>query len=261
MGQSVEFVDYRSYAVGDDLRYVDWNVYGRLDRMFLKLYEEERELSVVVLVDASESMTFGEPRKFDLARRLAAAVAYVALCGFDRVRVIPLPRPPKAAAWLGALRSIRGKPSALEMFRNLSHLEAGGAAGLNVALRQVAVETRHAAWVVVLSDFLDPAGYAEGLSALLARGFEVAVIQILAGEELEPGVSGDLKLVDAETGAVEEVTFGRHRMKAYQRTVRRYCEGLRMFCHARGVTWARVRSDDSVEELVMKDLRTAGLWG
>src|SRR5438552_14829365 len=90
-GQSVEFADYRNYVAGDDFRYLDWNLYGRLDRLFLKLYEEERELPVTVFLDASESMTFGEPRKFDFARQVAAAAGYVALCGFDRVSVVVFP--------------------------------------------------------------------------------------------------------------------------------------------------------------------------
>src|SRR6516162_6522012 len=90
-GQSVEFADYRTYVHGDDFRYLDWNLYGRLERLFLKLYEEERELPVRIFLDASESMTFGTPRKFDFARQVAAAVGYVALCGFDRVSVIPFP--------------------------------------------------------------------------------------------------------------------------------------------------------------------------
>src|ERR1044071_8351564 len=90
-GQSVEFADHRNYVPGDDFRYLDWNLYGRLDRLFLKLYEEERELPVRIFLDASESMSFGEPRKFDFARQVAAAIGYVALCGFDRVSVIPFP--------------------------------------------------------------------------------------------------------------------------------------------------------------------------
>src|SRR5688572_26664182 len=90
-GQSVEFADYRNYTHGDDFRYLDWNLYGRLDRLFLKLYEEERELPVRIFLDASESMSFGDPRKFDFARQVAAAIGYVALCGFDRVSVIPFP--------------------------------------------------------------------------------------------------------------------------------------------------------------------------
>src|SRR5512139_3341610 len=128
-GQSVEFADYRNYVHGDDFRYLDWNLYGRLERLFLKLYEEERELPVRIFLDASESMTFGEPRKFDFARQVAAAIGYVALSGFDRVSVIPFPdltsgengepggRNAELAA-RGALRSVRGKRSAMQFFQN-----------------------------------------------------------------------------------------------------------------------------------------------
>ena len=124
-GQSVEFADHRNYVLGDDLRYLDWNLYGRLDRLFLKLYEEERELPVTLFLDASESMTFGEPRKFDFARQIAAAVGYVALCGFDRVRIRTFPEHAADAAYLGALSTVRGRKSALPYFQNLGHLTAG----------------------------------------------------------------------------------------------------------------------------------------
>ena len=169
-GQSVEFADYRTYVHGDDFRYLDWNLYGRLEKLFLKLYEEERELPVRIFLDASESMTFGEPRKFDFARQVAAAIGYVALSGFDRVSVIPFPDLSTSAdtspatriaelAARGALRSVRGKKSAIQFFQNLGALTAGGSANLNEALRRGALEARQAGVAVVLSDFLDPAGY------------------------------------------------------------------------------------------------------
>src|SRR5690349_10779635 len=163
-GQSVEFADYRNYVAGDDFRYLDWNLYGRLERLFLKLYEEERELPVRIFLDSSESMTFGEPRKFDFARQIAAAVGYVALCGFDRVSVIPFPDNPDEAAMRGALRTVRGRKSALRFFQNLSQLTAKGSANFNEALRRGALEARQAGVAVVLSDFLDPAGYEQGLT-------------------------------------------------------------------------------------------------
>src|SRR5881296_3296218 len=130
-GQSVEFADYRNYTHGDDFRYLDWNLYGRLERLFLKLYEEERELPVRIFLDASESMTFGAPVKFDFARQIAAAIGYVALCGFDRVSVIPFPngqqtsnlQPPTSNSELaarGALRAVRGRKSAMQFFQNLN---------------------------------------------------------------------------------------------------------------------------------------------
>jgi uncharacterized protein (DUF58 family) len=259
-GHSVEFADYRSYVPGDDFRYLDWNLYGRLDRLFLKLYEEERELSVVVLLDASESMTFGEPRKFDFARRLAAAIGYVGLCGFDRVTVIPFPARSVGRATRG-MRGLRGRGAGLGLFDHLERLEAGGAGELNEVLRRVAVETREPGLAVVLSDFLDANGYGAGLGALVGRGFHVCVVQVLAPEEVAPAHFGDLRLVDAETGAIQEVTFARHRLRAYRQSVEKYCDGLRTYCRARGMTWHRTTSDASVEETLLKGLREAGVWG
>jgi hypothetical protein len=255
-GQSVEFADYRNYVPGDDFRYLDWNLYGRLERLFLKLYEEERELPVRIFLDASESMTFGEPRKFDFARQVAAALGYVALCGFDRVSVNVFPTaesagspksevrgpnggangenlPPAAwnleqAAVRGALRSIRGKKSALQFFQNLSALTAG---------------------------------YEGGLNALVGRGFQVDVVQILAPDELAPATYGDLRLVDSESGAHQEVTFGKYRLTAYQKTVQSFIQRLREFCSVRGVNFFMARSDTDLEELLLKRLRKAEVLG
>jgi uncharacterized protein (DUF58 family) len=260
-GHSVEFADYRSYVPGDDFRYLDWNLYGRLDRLFLKLYEEERELPVSILLDASESMTFGDPSKFDTARRVAAAIAYVALCGFDRVSIRLFPDRPAETATRGALRSVRGKRSALQLFRDLGRLTAGGRASFNDALRRCAIETRHAGLALVLSDFLDPAGYEPGLSALVGRGFQVSAVQVLAPDELAPGAYGDLRLVDSETGATREVTFGRYRLKAYQQSVASFCARLRGHCQARGIHFFRTPSDASLEHLLLRQLREAEVWG
>ena len=260
-GQSVEFADYRTYVAGDDFRYLDWNLYGRLERLFLKLYEEERELPVTVFLDASESMAFGEPRKFDFARQVAAAIAYVALCGFDRVSLIVFPDKPEEAVTRGALRSVRGKKSALELFRNLGQLQAGGAADFNQALRRGALQARHAGLAVVLSDFLDPGGYEDGLRALIGRRFQVSTVQILAPEELTPTVYGDLRLVDSESGGQQEVTFGKYRLKAYQQTVENYCQRLREYCRGRGISFFRASSDTPLEDLLLKQLRKAEVWG
>jgi len=259
-GQSVEFADYRNYTAGDDFRYLDWNLYGRLERLFLKLYEEERELPVRIFLDASESMTFGTPVKFDFARQVAAAIGYVALCGFDRVTVCPFPDKPDEAAFRGALRAVRGRKSALTFFQNLNQITARGAANLNDALRRGALEARQAGVAVVLTDFLDPAGYDSGLSALVSRGFQVSAVQVLSPEELNPGTYGDLKLIDAETGGIQEVTFGRFRMKAYQETVGNFCQRLREFCQTRGIAYFMASSDTPLEQLLLRQLREAEVW-
>ena len=260
-GQSVEFADYRNYVAGDDFRYLDWNLYGRLDRLFLKLYEEERELPVSIFLDSSESMAFGAPPKFDFARQVGAAVGYVALCGFDRVSVSLFPDAPEEAAARGALRAVRGRRSALTFFENLNQVTARGSAQLNEALRRGALQTRQAGVAIVLSDFLDPEGYETGLNALVARGFQVSAVQILSPEEVNPSSFGDLRLVDSETGGKQEVTFGRYRLAAYQRTVQNFCQRLREFCQGRGVNFFMATSDTPLEQLLLKQLRAAEVWG
>ncbi len=269
-GQSVEFADHRSYVLGDDLRHLDWNLYGRLDRLFVKLYEEERELPVQIFLDASESMTFGSPAKFEFARRLAAAFGYVALCGFDRVTVRVFPDPSATGneggaaaetAVRGMLRGVRGRKSALTFLSNLARLTPGGPADFNEALRRAALEVRQAGAAIVLTDLLDPRGYAAGLDALLGRGFHLDVVQILAPEELNPGTFGDLRLVDAETGAEQEVTFGRFRLKAYRQAVENYTQKAREYCRGRGIGFFRSSSDGNLETLLLKELRRAAVLG
>ena len=234
-------------------------------------------MPVRIFLDASESMTFGTPRKFDFARQVAAAMGYVALSGFDRVSVIPFPdlggptepgtdAPAREVtsqemAARGALRSVRGKKSAIQYFQNLAALTAGGSADLNQTLRRGALQARQAGVAVILSDCLDPAGYEPGLTALVARGFQVDLVQILAPDELEPTTFGDLRLVDSETGGHQEVTFGRFRLKTYQRTVQNFLQKLREFCQGRGINYFTASSSTSLEDLLLKQLRQAEVWG
>ncbi|MBM3823092.1 MAG: DUF58 domain-containing protein [Verrucomicrobia bacterium] len=259
-GQSVEFADHRNYATGDDLRYLDWNLFGRLDRLFVKLYEEERELPLLLLIDTSESMSFGAARKLDFALKVAAALGHVALCGFDRVTVMPFPEVPENAGARMALRGIRGRKSSLRFLETLGRLQPKGPGRLNESLRQAALQSPHAGLAVVLSDFLDPEGYEPGLTALLGRGFQVHAMQILAAEEIEPDYFGDLRLVDSETGAVQEVTFGKYRLSEYRKMVEGYCLRLREYCQTRGMGWFLARSDTDLGAFLLKELRRAEVW-
>jgi hypothetical protein len=149
----------------------------------------------------------------------------------------------------------------MQFFQNLGALTAGGNADLNQALRRGALEAKQAGVAIVLSDFLDPAGYEPGLTALIGRGFQVNAVQILAPEELTPTTYGDLRLVDSETGGLQEVTFGKFRLKAYQQTVQNYIQRLREFCQPRGIHFFSVGSDTSLEKLLLKQLREAEIWG
>jgi len=160
----------------------------------------------------------------------------------------------------GALRAVRGRKSSIQFFQSLNALTAGGGATLNDALRRGALEARQAGVAIVLSDFLDPAGYEPGLTALVGRGFQVNVVQILAPEELNPATYGDLRLVDAESGAMQEVTFGKYRLKAYQQTVQNFIQRLREFCTGRGLNFFMASSATPLEELLLKQLRAAEVW-
>ena len=161
----------------------------------------------------------------------------------------------------GALRAVRGKKSSMQFFQNLNALTARGSADLNQALRRGALEAKQAGVAIVLSDFLDPAGYEPGLTALIGRAFQVNAVQILAPEELNPTTYGDLRLVDSETGGLQEVTFGKFRLKSYQQTVQNFIQRLREFCTPRGVSFFSVGSNTDLQDLLLKQLRTAEVWG
>ena len=161
----------------------------------------------------------------------------------------------------GAIRSIRGKRSAIQFLQHLNQLTAQGAADLNEILRRGAMQVRQVGVAVVLSDFLDPAGYEAGLGALVARGFQVNAVQILAPEEWSPSTFGDLQLVDSESGLTQEVTFGRFRLVSYQQTVKNFIQRLREYCQKRGVHFFMSPSDASLEDLLLKHLREAEVWG
>ena len=149
----------------------------------------------------------------------------------------------------------------MQFFQNLNVLTASGAADFNQALRRGALEAKQAGVAIILSDFLDPVGYEPGLTALIGRGFQVNAVQILSPEELNPTTYGDLRLVDSETGGLQEVTFGRFRLKAYQQTVQNYIQRLREFCSPRGISFFSVSSDTSLEQLLLKQLREQEVWG
>jgi hypothetical protein len=159
------------------------------------------------------------------------------------------------------LRTVRGKKSSMPFFQNINALTAGGGADLNESLRRGALEARQAGLAVVLSDFLDPAGYESGLTALVGRGFQVNCVHILAPEELAPTTFGDLRLVDSETGGLQEVTFGRYRMKAYQQTVQNFIQRLREFTTKRGINFFMAPSNMDLQELLLKQLRKSEVWG
>ena len=249
-GQSVEFADHRPYVAGDDLRFVDWNIYGRLDQLFLKLFLEEQDLTVHVAIDASASMGFGEPSKEIFIKKLAAALAYISLVNNNRVTI---------SAFGDGLRTqlanMRGRNYLQQMAELLLTLEADGVSNFDSACRQVVAGRIGSGIMIVLSDFFFKAGFDAGLRRLMARQYDLYVIQVLSPQELSPDISGDLKLIDIEDADTAEITVSGALLKYYKRNLNAYCNQLKDFCARRGATYVLVNSADSVESLVLNYLR------
>ncbi|MER3416089.1 MAG: DUF58 domain-containing protein [Gemmataceae bacterium] len=252
-GTSVEFADYKNYAVGDDLRFLDWSIYARLERLFIKLFLEEEDLRLHLLVDASGSMDFGTPPKFRYACQVAAALGFVALAHLDCVNIHVLGQ--------GALRSLtglRGRPSVWRMLQFLGQIEPAHGGHLAPDLREFSLRYPHRG-VVLLSDLLDKHGYADALRYLLTRPADVYVIHTLAPEELEPALTGDLKLVDIEDADETEITANRELLEQYKANLAAFQEGIQSYCHRRGIVYIAVSTALPVEKLVLHFLRRRGL--
>jgi len=265
-GSSVEFADFRSYTPGDDFRYVDWNLFGRLDRLFLKLFREEEDLHLFLLVDVSRSMQFGRPRtKLAYAAQVAAALGFIALTSLERVAVWTF-----GDGLVDHFRSCRGRhqaPRLLQFLTEAAHTngdhpdEEPRRTGLGRSLREFSLRTKQRGVVTVLSDFLDPAGYREGLLALLGGRFDVNVIQVLAGDELVPEITGDLRLRDSEFGDEREVTVSGSLLAAYKRRLDQYCGELRTVATAHGCGHALAPATGEADEFVLEQLRRARIVG
>jgi uncharacterized protein (DUF58 family) len=256
-GASIEFADYRDYVRGDDLRRVDWNVYARLERPFIKLLEEEEDLAVHVLLDASRSMDYGaeDGHKFGYAQRLAAALGYIALAAGDRLTVTVL-RGEALAAQFGP---VRGRGHALRLLSFLDDLRAEGLTELDSALRAYALGARRSGLAFLLSDFFAPSGWRAGLSHLLGRGYEVAALHVLSPDEMDPPLAGDLRLIDSETGAAQEVTLDGGLRELYRQRVLAWRDEIEAYCLKRGVHYVPVTTDLAWDELVLFQLRQRGL--
>jgi len=253
-GQSVEFADYRDYVQGDDLRHVDWNLYARLDNLYLKLFQEQEDLTLHLLIDASKSMAFGTPHKFLFAQRLAAAIGYIGLTAYDRVSAAAL-----SDGVLTSLAPLRGRVSARRLFAFLEGIEAQGGTQLAPACRAHVVRNRTKGVALFISDFFDETGFEEGLRQLAASGSEIYAVQVLAPEEIEPELSGDLKLIDSETHAFAEISVSHALLKRYKTNRDAFVDQVRKYCVSRGLAHFLVSSATPIEHLTLDILRKGGM--
>jgi uncharacterized protein (DUF58 family) len=252
-GSGVEFTDYRPYTVGDDLRYVDWNIYSRLDKLLLKLYVEEEDLCLHLLVDGSGSMSFGDPPKLDYALRVAGALGYIGLTNLERVALGLFTNDSTRM-----LRPLRGRGQIMPVLEFLSNVEAKGATTLNTSLATYALRSRTPGVAVVLSDLLDPGGYADGLKALLQRSFEVFLVHVVCEEELDPPLKGDLALVDAESGTTCQVSVDRWALDRYRGRLQAHFADAERFCARHGIDYMRTSTAVPFQDLILRHLRRGG---
>lgn len=274
-GESVEFADHRPYVSGDDLRHIDWNIFGRLDRLFLKLFLEEEDLALHIVLDCSASADCGQPHKFLFMQQLTMALGYIGLVNLNRVTVSAMGgvietgaegengEVRRASSSLSAIRDLRGRRRVHDLARYLCTLRPEGVVPFTEACRRIALTRRGKGVMVVLSDFFIKEGYETGLRMLLGRGYDLFLIQCLSPQEVDPtgpnGLAGDLRLRDVEDADVAEVTISAPLLKRYKANLAAYCDQLKEFAARREISLLTVRTDTPLDTLILDYLRKRGL--
>jgi uncharacterized protein (DUF58 family) len=245
-GSSVEFSDYREYTLGDDFRRIDWNAYGRFEKLFIKLFMEEREAPVNLFLDTSKSMDWGEPNKSMASRRLAAALCYISLSNYDRVSIACLSNTVEKMKL-----SLRGKNSFGDVLDMLEKLEYNRGTDLLAAIRQFNLKPSRGISIII-SDFLSQGALEESIKYLQYRKQEVYVCHVLAPQEVNPEINSSLRLIDKETGEYMDVTASPQLVKAYHKVFTNFTAGLEEVCFKRGASYMRFESSVPVETMVKK---------
>jgi len=253
-GQSVEFADYRNYVIGDDLRFLDWNLFARLDKLFIRLFMEEEDLHVYILLDNSLSMDFGTPSKLHYARQVAAALGFIGLVNMDRVVVEAF-----NDRLTQSMPALRGRRSLWRLMDFLQKVEPAGPSDLRRALRSFSIKCSGKGIVILLSDLMDKGGYEDALRYLVARQLDIYVVQILSQEEIDPEIVGDLRLVDIEDEDVAEITVSGPLLKRYKQNLAAYRAALHEFCTRRGIAYMFTSNQVPFDRLVLTYLRQRGL--
>ena len=252
-GSGVEFADHRDYVPGDDFRYVDWNIFQRFGRLLVRLYEEEEDLGIYFLIDCSKSMTFGGAKKFDQARRLCAALAYVGLANLDRVPIVAL-----NDQVVSRMPTTRGKGRIFKVFEFLAGLETGGLTDLGDALTTFVAQHKRRGLAVLVSDLYDPKGFEAGINVLRFNKFEPYVLNVFDPKDSQPDLKGDLRLYDCETGEEREVTVTPAMLKRMGQAMNEYRQGIERFCTSRQVPYFAADVEAPFEELVLELFRRGG---
>ena len=250
LGSGLEFADYRGYVPGDDFRYLDWKTYLRLGKLLLRLYEEEEDLPIYLFVDCSQSMSYGSPSKLEYARNIAAALCYIGLANLDRVTVIGY-----ADGIQRELSPQRGKGQIFRVFQFLSEMEAGGETHAKEAFKVFCTSNRRRGLAVVISDFFDPNGFERGLNMLRYFRHDVFVVQVAAHEDVDPGISGQLQLIDSESRISRDVAVTPELLAAYKKEMSQFSDELGHHCVKYQLGYVRTVTDFPFEDLILQVFR------
>jgi uncharacterized protein (DUF58 family) len=255
-GQSVEFADYRNYSIGDDLRFIDWNIYARLDKLFLKLFLEEEDLALYVLLDVSKSCDFGNPNKALYIKKVAAALGYIGLVNYNRVSIVAM-----ADGVVAETGAMRGRRRVAQMIDFVQKLQPAGASHFTDSCRKFALQHRHKGVCLVLSDFFIKEGFEAGLRYVAGGKYDLFCVQVLSPQEIDPDLQGDLKLRDMEDDDMAEVSITQPLVKQYKANLNAYCLALKEFVTRRGGTYLFTSTAVPFDTLVLNYLRERGLLG
>ncbi|MDE0012887.1 MAG: DUF58 domain-containing protein [Candidatus Poribacteria bacterium] len=260
-GTGMEFADYRAYEPGDDLRYVDWNIYARLGKLFIKLHHTDEDLPLVLLLDSSRSMEFGTPTKLTCAKQIVAALGYIALAHADSVAIYTCTERLSVA-----LPPTSGKSQFSRLTKAITAIAADGQTRLTECLKQLPMYQRSPGMVVILSDFLDPDSYTAGFKSLLGRGFLITTIHLVSQEEIDPqaqmenvATGSDWLVEDAETGETRAITLNSEILTQYQAQQQTFCADLQRFCIDQGIGYAQLKNNSPIEPFVFQELHRTGL--
>ncbi|MFN3193206.1 MAG: DUF58 domain-containing protein [Aureliella sp.] len=255
LGGGIEFADHREYSAGDDLRYVDWNIFARYNDLLLKRFQEEEDLHVYILLDCSLSMDVGEPNKFDYARRVAAALSYIALADLDRVSIL---------AYSDQVQSVlpmtRGKDRILTVLKFLDDLPASGErTNLFAAAKALVHRAQRTGLVLVISDLFDQEGFRSGVDMLRHRKFEPHVVQLHSREEANPTWLGDIELDEIETGERKKITITERKLKQYRELFTEFLDGVDTYCRHYSMGCTRTVTELPFDELILRMMRASAL--
>lgn len=254
LGGGIEFADHREYTPGDDFRYLDWNLYARHESLMLKRFQEEQDLHVYFLLDCSKSMAFGSPAKFDLARQVTAALAYIALSDLDRIAIVAF-----ASDIVADFPLARGKSQILSLLRFLENLPAQGTqTDLARVVTGFVHRNQRPGLAIVVSDLFDPSGFERGLDMLRHRRYEPHVVQLHDRSESDPRLLGDIELFDVETAAARKVTVTERNLRRYKKIFDDFQIAVRRYCRKHGAGCTQTSTEVAFDDLILKMMRTAG---